>query len=116
MVESLGSYEGAFRVTLVVQLIMFITNRVTHVNFRVPYGEFGVIRYVGIHVHYIVILYRLSVTYRVMKTHSNSSTPVQNITCMNRSVLNDRMLFQFGMARLHFFFKVTFKHYLYGVP
>ena len=68
-------------------------------NFRVPYGELGVLAYVEVQPHYIVILYRLSVAYRIVKNCSLGSTPVQNIAGIKRSVLHYRIMFQFEMAR-----------------
>jgi len=72
MVLSLGRWAGAFYLTFHAQHGLFIMTRVTHMKFSVPYGERGVLAYVGIQVHYIVILYRLSLTYRVVKNHSPS--------------------------------------------
>jgi hypothetical protein len=37
-----------------------------HLNFRVTYGELGLLAYVGIQAHYIVIIYLLYLTYRVV--------------------------------------------------
>ena len=95
MVESLGRYDCAFYENLLAQHGLFIAKRVTHVNFMVPYMERA---YIGIHAYYIVILYRLTLTFRVVKNHSLSSTPVQNISSIKRSVLQYTM-FQFGMVR-----------------
>jgi hypothetical protein len=66
-------------------------------NFRVPYEELEVVTYEGILAHYIAILNRLSLAYRVVKNHNLGSTPVQGIASI-KSVLNYGMLFQFGMA------------------
>ena len=61
--------------------------------------ELGLFTYVGIQAHFIVILYVLSNTYRVVKNHSLGSTPVQNVAGIKGRVLHYRMMFQFGMVR-----------------
>ena len=67
-------------------------------NCGVPYGEIGIHEYVEIQAHYIVILYRFTLTCRVVKNHSLSSITVQNIASIKRSVLHYRMMFVFGIA------------------
>ena len=56
MVESLGWKDGAFYETLLSQNGLFMTTRITYENIRLAYGELGVLAYVGIEAHYIVIL------------------------------------------------------------
>jgi len=98
MVESLRRWDGAFCETPLAQHSLFIVTRVNHVNCRVPYGELGVLAYVGIQAHYIAIMYRLSLTCRIVKNNSLSSTTLQKIANIKRNVLQYRM-FLFGMAR-----------------
>ena len=98
MVESFRRWDGASYETLLAQHGLFFTTRVTYVKFMVPYGELGVLAYVGIQAHYIVILYRLSLTCRVVKNHGLSSNFVQNIAYIKSCVLHYRMMFHFGLA------------------
>ena len=77
---------------------MFIPVGVADVNFRVTCGEHEILTYEGLQAHYIAVLNRLSVAYRVVKKHSHGSKTTQGIKCMKRSMLNYRMLFQFDMA------------------
>ena len=48
MVESLGRKDGALYDTLHALHGLSIASRVTHMNYRVSYGEIGVLTYVGI--------------------------------------------------------------------
>ena len=79
-------------------------------------GELAVLAYVGIRAHCIVILNRFSLAYHVVKDHSVGSTPVQDIASIKWNELHYRMMFHFGIGGKDVFVKLTFPHYVYGVP
>ena len=57
------------------------------------------VEYLNTYVYRLITLYRVSLTYRVVKKHILGSTPVKNIASIKRSVLHYRMMFHLGMAR-----------------
>ena len=78
-------------------MLNIISTHATNVNFWVPYEEHGVIVYVGIQAHYILVRNCFSITHRVVN-HTLVPTPIQNIAIIKRIVLHQRILFQFGIA------------------
>ena len=99
MIGSLGRWDCAFHKTLLTQYSLYIPTRVAHVKFRVAYGVLGILTYEMIQAHYIAVLNRLFLAYRIVKKHSLGTTPVQGIASIKRSMLKYRSLFQFRMVR-----------------